>query len=127
MDHKCNKDGVVDKIDKHEVEGYGHLPLCSSPIIPLCFDNIPRSPCRATLWHSPASQMQRSLLLLVMPHKLNLHTEKFCWDVPDAKIWINMKAPKAAMCLYASVENQRKYFRPNLTCIATVLLFKANL
>lgn len=49
-------------------------------------------------WHTPPSQMQRSLLLLVTSHKLNLHNEHFCWHVSDTKIWRNMKAAGAAVC-----------------------------
>lgn len=47
------------------------------------FDIIPIKPYRRMLWHS-APQQQRSLLLLVITHKFNLHTGWFCWDVADA-------------------------------------------
>lgn len=89
--------------------GHGHLDQ-SSPIIPLCFDNIPISPYGHALWHAPLSRRQKSLLLLVMAHKLNLHTEEFCWDVPDARSWINIKALRADVCLLGSSEGRGKFF-----------------
>lgn len=44
---------------KREVIGHGHLDD-SFPIIPLCFDNIPISPYGPTLWHTPASRLQKA-------------------------------------------------------------------
>lgn len=113
---KCYNSMIIDgEAEKHNVIRHGHLDQ-SSPIIPLCFDNIPISPYGPALWHTPPSRRQKSLLLLVMVRKLNLHTEQFCWDVPDARSWINIKALRAAVCLYASTEGRGKFLQ--LQCTA---------
>lgn len=123
--------------EKSKVIGHSCLDQ-SSPIIPLCFDNIPISPYEAALWHTRPAWTQKSLLLLVTPHKLNLHSEYFGRDVPDAKIWINIKALREAMCLYASAESWRKFSsaRPptlfsmvenELTCMEIGLLLEVKL
>lgn len=80
----------------------------STPIILLYFDNIPISP----YGHPLLSRRQESLLFLVMAHKLNLHTEEFFWDVPDAGSWINIKALRVDMCLLSSSKHQGEIFSP---------------
>lgn len=78
-----------------------------SPITALCFDNIPISPDGPALWHAPAPRRHSGLLLLLTAHKLNLHTRQFCRDVPDARSWINIKAPGLQpLCLCASSDGQ---------------------
>lgn len=68
----------------------------SSPIIPLCFDNIHR--------HTQPSWVHKAFCCWLYLTNWIFHTEYFCWDVPDSKIWINIKALRATVCLYASSE-----------------------
>lgn len=82
-----------------KVNGPRHLDQ-SSAVIPLRFANILISPYGHAHWHILLSQRWESLLLLVMAHKLNLHTEQYCWDAPDARGWINIKALRADVCLH---------------------------
>lgn len=70
----------------------GHRLVWSSPIIPSCFDNVHRH-----------TKLQNAFCCWLSLTNWIFHSEYFCWDVPDSKIWINIKALRATVCLYASL------------------------